>query len=267
VELAQRVRDAVGSGPGPRPPLVGMTGRRWSAGVLGDHVAAPVRAGEVDLHFADYSRAVAAAGGLPVGLSRDAPVDCIVERIDALVLSGGADVDPARYGRARDPGCGDVEPERDAWELSLVAAALSARLPVLGICRGIQVLNVALGGTLVQDLGPEAGDGHSRLDVAREVPVHAVRLEPGTLAAAVYGTELRVNSLHHQAVDDLGAGLVVSGRSPDGTVEALELPGSPVLAVQWHPEMLLASQPDPGFCWLVSCAAGAAAPVPRAAGA
>lgn len=244
-------------------PLIGVTGRRWPAGVLGEHVAAPIRAAEVDLHFADYSRAIAAAGGMPVGLSRDAPVDEILGRIDGLVLSGGADIDPARYGQERSPSCGTVEDERDAWELALVDVALSRGLPLFGICRGIQILNVACGGTLVQDLGAATGDGHPRGDVPRETPVHGVKLVPGTRAAGVYGTELAVNSLHHQAVDEPGAGLVASAHSPDGTVEALEMPDAPVLAVQWHPEMLLQAQPDPGLLWLV---ARASERVPRATG-
>ncbi len=238
-------------------PLIGVTGRRWPADVLGDRVAAPIRAAQVDLHFADYSRAIVLAGGLPVGLSRDAPVDAMVRRIDGLVLSGGADVDPARYGQERSSQCGTVEEERDAWELALIAVALTAGLPIFGICRGIQVLNVALGGTLLQHLAPDVGDGHPRFDVPREASVHSVKLEPGSLAAALYGTEVQVNSLHHQAVDELGSGLVASGRSPDGTVEALELPGSSVFAVQWHPEMLLGAQPDAGFLWLVDRAAKA----------
>ncbi len=240
------------------PPLIGLTGRRWPASVLGDRVAASIRAGEVDLHFADYSRAVARAGGLPVGLSRDAPVGAIVERIDGVVLSGGADVDPSRYGEDRSPQCGTVETERDAWELALVDAAMAAGVPLFGICRGIQVLNVALGGTLIQDLETErpyqagSGAGHQRDDVARGVTVHSVTFQPGSLAASLYGTLCQVNSLHHQAVDRLGAGLVASGHASDGTVEVLELPGAPVLGVQWHPEMLLDAQPDPGFVWLVA---------------
>ncbi len=233
------------------PPLIGMTGRRWPASVLGERVAASIRSGEVDLHFVDYSRAVALAGGLPVGLSRDAPVEAVIARVDGLVLSGGADVDPARYGREREPGCGSVEEERDAWELAIVAAAMVAGVPVFGVCRGIQVLDVAFGGTLVQDLASDTGDGHPRFDAARDVLVHAVKFDPGSLAAAVYGTTRQVNSIHHQAVDEVGRGLVASGHSPDGTVEALEMPGSPVLAVQWHPEMT-EPQPDPGFLWLVA---------------
>jgi putative glutamine amidotransferase len=164
-------------------------------------------------------------------------------------------VDPARYGEERSARCGAVEAERDAWELALVEAAMAAGLPLLGICRGIQVLNVARGGTLIQDLeagGAAVGGGHQRDDVARGVTVHSVSLEPGSLAASLYGTLRQVNSLHHQAVDRLGAGLVASGHAPDGTVEALEMPGALVLGVQWHPEMLLDAQPDPGFVWLVA---------------
>lgn len=209
-----------------------------------------MHAADVDLHFSDYSHAVVAAGGVPVGLSRDAPVEAVVERMDGLVLSGGADIDPARYGKELSADCGTVEDERDAWELALFGAALERGVPVFGVCRGIQLVNVACGGTLVQHLQPEAGDGHSRLDVARDEVVHTVKLVPGSLAATLYGTEIAVNSLHHQAVDEVGTGAIASGHSPDGTVEALEMPGRPVFAVQWHPEMLRA-HPDPGFLWLV----------------
>jgi putative glutamine amidotransferase len=245
------------------PPLIGMTGRRWPGSVLGARVAKAMHDAEVDLHFADYSVAVAAAGGMPVGLSRDAPVEPLLARLDGLVLSGGADVDPARYGAEREPGCGDVEPERDGWELALLRAALELGVPVLGVCRGVQVLNVALGGTLVQDVGRGVGDGHPRFDSPRDELAHDVKLVPGTLAAAVYapacGTTFAVNSLHHQVVDEVGRGLVVGARSPDGAVEALELPGRAVFAVQWHPEMLRRN-PDPGFRWLVEQSAAVAAP-------
>ncbi len=233
-----------------RPPLIGMTGRRWPASLLGAKVAAPMHAAEVDVHFSDYSHAVVAAGGVPVGLSRDAPVELVVERMDGLLLSGGADIDPARYGEERAPDCGTVEEERDAWELELFEAARERGVPVFGVCRGIQLVNVACGGTLVQHLQPGAGDGHSRLDVARHDVVHTVKFVPGSLAASLYGTEIAVNSLHHQAVNEVGNGAIASGHSPDGTVEALEIPGSPVFAVQWHPEMLR-THPDPGFLWLV----------------
>lgn len=219
---------------------------------------------EVDLHFADYSKALTEAGALVVGLSRDAPVEAMVDRLDGLVLSGGGDVDPTLYGAEQEPGCGAVEKERDLWELEILAEAIDRGLPVFGICRGLQVLNVVRGGTLVQDVAPDAGDGHPRFDRPRYETAHAVRLAEGTLAAALYGTELQVNSLHHQVVAEVGAGLVASGRSPDATVEALEMPGQPVLAVQWHPEALRRTAADPGLRWLVEQAAAyrkVAAPV------
>lgn len=206
---------------------------------------------EVDVHFTEYSKAVTAAGGLVVGLSRDAPVVEMVERLDGLVLSGGADIDPELYGAEVEPGCGAIERERDLWELAMLAAALERGLPVLGVCRGLQILNVARGGTLVQDVPAGTADGHPRFDHPRDEVAHPVKLVEGTLAASVYGAEAEVNSLHHQAVGNIGAGLVVSGRSPDSTVEALELPGRPVLAVQWHPEAMRRDGADPGFQWLV----------------
>ena len=249
--------------PPTRPPLVGVTGRRWATRLLGTNVVPAMAESEVDIHFVDYSKAVTAAGALVVGLSRDAPVDEMVDRLDGLVLSGGGDVDPGLYGAELEPGCGSIELARDRWELAILSAAVERGLPVLGICRGLQVLNVVRGGTLVQDVAADAGDGHPRFDRPRHEVAHPVRLEPGTLAAALYGPEVQVNSLHHQVVAEVGDGLVASGRSPDATVEALELPGRPVLAVQWHPEALPTAANDPAFRWLVGEAAafrGAAAP-------
>jgi putative glutamine amidotransferase len=233
------------------PPLVGVTGRRWPARLLGSNVVTAMIESEVDIHFVDYSKAVTAAGALVVGLSRDAPVDEMVDRLDGLVLSGGEDVDPELYGAALEPGCGTVEKGRDLWELALLAAALERGLPVFGICRGLQVLNVVRGGTLVQDVAANAGDGHPRFDRPRHEVAHSVSLDEGSLAGSLYGSQVQVNSLHHQVVATVGQGLVASGRSPDATVEALELPGRPVLAVQWHPEALRGSASDPGFRWLV----------------
>jgi putative glutamine amidotransferase len=215
---------------------------------------------EVDLHFADYFAAVVAAGGLPVGLSRNAPAGPMVERLDGLVLSGGADVDPRAYGEEAQPGCGPVEADRDAWEFALLAGALERNVPVLAICRGIQLVNVHFGGTLVQDIARDAGDCHPRFDSPRGAPGHAVRFTDGSLAGELYGATTEVNSLHHQAVERVGDGLVVTGRSPDGTVEALELPDRPLLAVQWHPE-LMRPQPDPAMTWVVEAARAFAEPL------
>ncbi|MEU8470352.1 gamma-glutamyl-gamma-aminobutyrate hydrolase family protein [Streptomyces sp. NPDC029006] len=190
---------------------------------------------EAALLPAAYPRLVQRAGGLAVMLPPDTPgrAPAAVARLDGLVIAGGPDVDPSRYGAERSARTGPPAPERDAWELALIDAALAAGVPVLGICRGMQLLNVALGGTLVQHL-----DGHAeRVGVFGGHPVKPV---PGTLYAGLVPEELTVPTYHHQAVERLGAGLVPSAYAADGTVEAVELPvegGRWVLGVQWHPEM------------------------------
>ncbi|MFN0090611.1 MAG: gamma-glutamyl-gamma-aminobutyrate hydrolase family protein [Acidimicrobiales bacterium] len=236
-------------------PLIGITGRRLGAHRLAG-VSPAMATAEIDVHFSEYGAAVAAAGGVPVQLTRDAPAPEVVARLDGLLLSGGADVDPRRYGARPGPRLGEVEPDRDEWELALVAAALETRRPILGVCRGAQLLNVACGGTLVADLAPDEGEGHPN---ARRYPrhhrLHRVRLAPGSAVAAAYGgaEELWVNSLHHQAVDRPGEGVTVVGCADDGVVEAIELAGRAALGVQWHPEAL--REPDPIFAWLTAAAA------------
>jgi putative glutamine amidotransferase len=235
-------------------PLIGITGRRWPASRLADYLPSSLNDAEFDLHFTEYPAAVARAGGLPVELTRDAPVAEMLERLDGVIISGGADVDPSFYGSDPEPGLGHLEPARDEWELAVIAEALRIDLPLLGICRGAQLLNVHLGGTLVQHVELDEGDGHPRFDEPRDEACHTVRFAKGTLAHSLYGDEVGVNSLHHQTLGAVPDGLVVSGRSPDGVVETIELPGRNVFAVQWHPEMLTASS-DPSFAWLMEQAA------------
>jgi len=239
----------------PRPPLIGISGRRWSARTLGDNVAPAMRDLEFDLHFADYAKAVAAAGGLPVQLTRDADPTEVIGRLDGLVLSGGADVEPSRYGMAPSPDLQATEPDRDTWELALLDAAETRGIPVLCVCRGAQLLNVARGGTLIQHVGVDEGDGHPNFEVDGRVPAHAVQFTAGSRAEELFGERADVNSLHHQVVDRLGEGLVVTGRSLDGSPEAIEAIDAPILAVQWHPELL--ARPDPSFRWLVDAAVSA----------
>lgn len=236
-----------------RRPLIGLSTRRWPGTALGGAVPPAYATAEFDLSPADYPVAVAAAGGLPVHLCPDVPAVETVERIDGLVITGGADVDPAAYGGPPDSRVGPTEPGRDRWELDLLEAAAQLGVPVLGICRGLQLLNVAAGGTLVPDLPADEGDGHARFAGRRSDRAHAVTFEAGSLAAHLYGPATEVNSLHHQGIERLGAGLMVTGRSPDGGIEAVERRGADVLGVQWHPEAL--DQPDPALGWLVAAAA------------
>ncbi|MFB9539573.1 MULTISPECIES: gamma-glutamyl-gamma-aminobutyrate hydrolase family protein [Streptomyces] len=189
---------------------------------------------EAALLPAGYPRLVRRAGGLAAMLPPDDPLHAadIVARLDGLVIAGGPDVEPVRYGAEREPRTGPPARERDAWELALIDAALTAGVPLLGICRGMQLLNVALGGTLVQHI-----EGHA--EVVGVFGGHAVKPVPGSLYGGVVPEETFVPTYHHQAVDRLGKGLVPSAYAADGTIEALELPTHPgwVLGVQWHPEM------------------------------
>jgi gamma-glutamyl-gamma-aminobutyrate hydrolase PuuD len=187
-----------------------------------------------------YVDIVLAAGGIPVVLPPVVGIAGAVGRLDALLLSGGADVGADRYGAVPHDRAGRPQPERDTAELACLEAALAAGLPVLGVCRGAQVLNVGLGGTLHQHLPDVVGhDGHNPTPgVFTDVDV---RLEPGGRIGAVVGPLVRVRCHHHQAVDRLAPGLVATGWAADGTVEAIEHPGHPfVVGVQWHPEEDLA---------------------------
>lgn len=195
------------------------------------------------LHTASrwYVESVVRAGGCPVVLPVvDAALATgAVGTLDGLLLPGGGDVDPACYREEPAPQTNTVDADRDAWELACLHAALDRDLPVLAICRGAQVLNVALGGTLVQDVPTATGGRHGWAARFHE-HVHPVRLDPGSRLAATLGTnEVGTNSLHHQAVGRLGTGVRAVGWAPDGTVEAVEVDAHPeVVAVQWHPELL-----------------------------
>jgi len=189
-----------------------------------------------------YVETVAAAGGYPVLLppsSISGGVDAarsVIGVLDALVLVGGGDVDPALYGQSPDPATAAVDPERDAHELALLRGALDADLPVLAICRGMQLLNVDLGGTLFQHVPDVVG--HESHQPARGCFADVeVTTEPGSLVAKLVGETSTVRCSHHQAVDRIGESLVVTAKSGDGLIEALELPGARfVVGVQWHPE-------------------------------
>jgi putative glutamine amidotransferase len=223
-------------------PVIGITTRRLEAG-----------ARHLDVVEQAYAEAVAGAGGLPHLLPRlTGPAgDTQLGGLDGLLLTGGGDVDPGLYGMVRSADTGGVDEGRDAWELGLVPHAIATGLPVLGICRGCQVLNVAFGGTLIQHLLARTTLPH--LVPERERIVHQVRIEPGTqLFGVEQRTDIGVNSIHHQAVDTVGADLRVSAWAEDGTIEAIEHGQYPLLGVQWHPENLFHQPAHLAlFAWLV----------------
>ncbi|MBM9467955.1 gamma-glutamyl-gamma-aminobutyrate hydrolase family protein [Nakamurella leprariae] len=230
-------------------PVIGLTGRRTSAARLG---APPgFWDAQADAYYSEYARSVAHAGGLPFHISLDAAATDVGDVIDALVLTGGDDVEPSRYGSTIGPRSTAVDPDRDAFEIALFEAVLRAGKPILGICRGSQLINVALGGTLVSDLPLGEGASHASYAFPRAHRRHAVRFEVGSRAHEMYGDLTSVNSFHHQAVDRVGSGLTVTGRAEDGVVEAIEMHDAPVLGVQWHPECFAS---DPVFDWLVHAA-------------
>ena len=187
-----------------------------------------------------YTDCVIAAGGAVVGLPPQPPHAAAIERvldgIDGLILTGGKDVDAALYGELAHPENDAPRPDRDAWELALVRAAIARDLPLLGICRGLQVLNVALGGTLVQHLPDVIGSNRYSYGNATftENPVITV---PGTRIGGMLGDSLTVKSYHHQAINHLAEGLTVSARGDDCIIQAVDIDGMSFgVAVQWHPE-------------------------------
>lgn len=198
-----------------------------------------------------YIHAVERAGGVPVlipVLDNLSGLDTLLPRLDGLLLSGGIDIDPRYYHEEPHPLLGETNPHLDELELTLTKWALQHDLPMMGICRGMQLINVALGGTLYQDLNAEYSGclRHANWDLARNKVVHQMSIKPGSIMEKVLATsELGVNSLHHQAVKKLGKGIVLSGFSEDGLPEALEVPSQRfVLAVQCHPEELYSDDPS-----------------------
>ncbi|MDI3339047.1 MAG: gamma-glutamyl-gamma-aminobutyrate hydrolase family protein [Sphaerobacter sp.] len=199
-----------------------------------------------------YSDAVDAAGGVPIILPyHEGSVERILDIVDGLVLSGGADLRPDRYGDTTvHPTVYGIDDLRDSFEVALVERAIARGVPILGICRGCQVLNVALGGTLIQDIPDQHGTTIEHRQSERTIPPaepsHSVSVESGSLLETVYGaTSLATNSFHHQAIRDIAPSLRLAGRAPDGIVEAVWRPGPTwVLGLQWHPELMFRAHPE-----------------------
>ena len=192
----------------------------------------------------DYANAVEAAGGIPVLIPNCKDPETVLpllDRIDGLLLSGGSDVNPELYHEPLNGGkCGPVFPRRDDQEVLLLKKAVEKKIPVFGICRGLQLMNVAFGGTMYQDLPSDLGIYHSVNVYQRNHAVHMVNLKEGKIRDILGEERIGTNSYHHQAVKDVCECGIVTGTADDGTVEAMEFTvGHPfTLAVQWHPEMM-----------------------------
>lgn len=218
-------------------PIIGITARPQDASSARNEILSY-------LVFHTYSDSVVRGGGIPVLILpvENSLVDSVLDRVDGLLFTGGGDIAPERYGAERDEAVRMVNHERDAFELTLVEKAYERKMPVMAICRGNQVVNVAFGGTLVQDLPSHAGaHGHDIVGEGAYEPHAQALVEEDSRIAEVIGAGLHgINSIHHQAVEDVGEGLRVVASAPDGTVEALEHedPSWPLISVQWHPEYL-----------------------------
>ncbi len=218
-------------------PIIGITGRPQDIAAVGMQIRAYLAA-----HT--YTDSVRHGGGIPIVLVpvESEAIDDILDRVDGIMLTGGGDVSPATYGAEPEATVRGVNEERDSFELELVRRAYARKMPVMGICRGLQVINVALGGTLIQDLPSHTGvQGHDVIGEDVYEPHLEAQVDEGCLIAGIIGPGPHyINSIHHQAVDELGEGLSVVASSADGTIEAIEHEDKdwPLIAIQWHPEFL-----------------------------
>lgn len=212
------------------------------------------KSGEINGAYAD---AIKSCGGDLRMFETTEEIDEVIDQVDGVLLPGGVDVNPGLYGEERRMHTQPPHNERDRFEMYLLERAMEKRIPILGICRGLQVINVKQGGTLYQDVEKEMS-GSIRHDwhhdenehlLSRSLLAHSVSIqEESKLHAILKETEIKVNSLHHQGIKDLGKGLVATGHSSDGLIEAIEMPDYPYLiGVQWHPEELNADPLWNGF--------------------
>ncbi|MCG7632921.1 gamma-glutamyl-gamma-aminobutyrate hydrolase family protein [Gordonia McavH-238-E] len=241
-------------------PLIGITGQERFGHEV-DRMPPFVGREPIEMFLSPYINSVVASGGTPVLLSRRSNPESVIEKLDGLLLAGGEDVDPRRYGSTPTLNSTPFDVGRDGFEIGLVGAAIARGVPILGVCRGAQLLNVARGGTLIAHLSPSEGESHSYAGYPGTHRSQQLQIASDTQLFDIFGPEVAVNSYHHQAVDSLGDGLRVAAVARDGITEAIELVGHDVLGVQWHPEMFGG---DPVFSWLVRKASQFATAFPRA---
>ncbi len=194
----------------------------------------------------EYPRAVLQSGGVPVMVppcTDPEKLSAIMEKADGLILTGGCDVEPAKYGQKTESWCGRIDLERDAEEYALLDCAMRLGKPVLGICRGHQVINCYFGGTLYQDIAQETGGSLKHDEFKRRAEdVHPVSVEEGTVLSTIIPKTIYVNSRHHQGINVPAKGFIPSAYAPDGLIEGIEMKDGPVFGVQWHPESLFAEK-------------------------
>jgi putative glutamine amidotransferase len=226
-------------------PLIGITCSRVIGGAWGLYSLGHF----MDYTFGEYSQAIQYGGGapliIPVAQNRDT-LRTILDRLDGLLLSGGPDINPRFYGEQPSAGLGDIDEDLDRMELEAAKAAFERDLPILAICRGIQILNVSQGGTLYQDIPTQVQDSINHSQKAdRKINTHLIRIEGETFLHRIFRKkEIWVNGKHHQAIKDLAPGLIVTARASDAMIEAVEHPSKKfVLGVQWHPEGLWKEDP------------------------
>lgn len=224
-------------------PVIGITVNYDMGNRIGTHTGLGTPLQDWDYIALDYANAVAASGGIPVlipNLKNPEDMFPFLDRIDGLLLSGGADIEPTLYGDVVKGFCGPIQVRRDAQEMVMLKGAFAKKMPILGICRGLQFMNVGFGGTMYQDLPTEKGIYHSINVAERNHPIHTVKFSGGMIRDIMGVDELGTNSYHHQGLKDIAANGTVTGMTADGNVEVVEFSGGHpfTLGVQWHPEMM-----------------------------
>lgn len=226
-------------------PFIGITCNYDTKDTVGEVTQMGIPGQDWDYVAGDYIYAIEKAGGIPVLLPRTedpADLEPLIDRLDGILVSGGHDVNPALYHARITGKCGRIIPERDTMDLAVASYSYQHKKPLLGICRGIQILNVMSGGTINQDVIGDSRFNHSVIDMLpRNLPSHKAEILEGSLLYQIFGKkEVAVNSFHHQAVEDVGPKTTVIARSDDGVTEGIFIEGGNpfTMGVQWHPEMM-----------------------------
>lgn len=231
-------------------PLIGITGRRYPAGIVhGPEMQAAMSGLWLEAYYAAYSERLGALGAVPVHLTREADPAAVLARLDGLILAGGIDVDPRLYGSQPTENSTPLDPVQDEWEIALTRLAVDRGVPVLGTCRGHELLNVAFGGTLRDHIDGLSSPHHRRIIYPLSDRGHRVEMAVDSRLRDLYGPTADVNSFHHQAVDRLGEGVRACAYAEDQVIEAIEVEGADAIGVQWHPEFV--TDREPILDWLV----------------